>query len=179
MCKKSKRNTQNKETPGNYQIFFSKKKKKTNQEESWANWNGRKGKVLCCLDCAVLVETVLFFVSIEILDFSFSLQIKKKTLIRHEKLAYISLKRKVYLKSTSKQKLILRKQGRHTEPWTKTVLWSSPFLVNRGRRCLQERSEDQYSRSLWKEDSREKQTKMCGYNILKWGKGGKGRKKKR
>lgn len=75
LCTKTKRNTQNNETPGNSQVFFSKEKNKPRTK--WANWNGRKGKAFCCLVSAVLIETVLFFVNIEILGFSFFLQIKK------------------------------------------------------------------------------------------------------
>lgn len=57
LCKKSKRKTQNKETLAT--IEYSSQRRKTNQEQSGANWNGRKGKVFCCLVCAVLIETVL------------------------------------------------------------------------------------------------------------------------
>lgn len=33
--------------------------KTTNQEQSWASWNGRKGKVFFCVVSTVLIENVL------------------------------------------------------------------------------------------------------------------------
>lgn len=134
LCTKNKRNTQNNETPGNSKIFFSKGKNKPRTK--WANWNGRKGKAFCCLVSAVLIETVLFFVNIEILGFSFFLQIKKtaKHLIRHYKLTYICQKRWVYLKSTRQPKAPTKKTRHTRRAVDKDSGFSSPFWVNKGRR---------------------------------------------